>query len=145
MVQSSAEMAIRLTHCRLIEVPAIRGSQGDLAFIEGGQNVPFEIKRIFYIKDIPAGGTRASHALWTCEQLIIAIHGAFDVVADDGSARKRWRLERSSQGLYLPKMIWRELENFFPGAICLVLASEPFSEASYIRTYAEFKAAMERQ
>jgi hypothetical protein len=134
-----------LTDCRLIEAPAIRGSQGNLAFIEGGQDIPFEIKRIFYIKDVPEGGTRAGHALRTCEQLIIAIHGAFDVVADDGSARKRLHLERSSQGLYLPKMIWRELENFSPGAICLVLASEHFSEASYLRTYAEFEAALDRQ
>jgi len=136
---------MNLTDCRLIEVPAIHGSQGELAFIEGGQNIPFEIKRIFYIKDVPAGGTRAGHALRTCEQLIIAIHGTFDVIVDDGSVRKRWRLERSSQGLYLPKMIWRELEDFSPAAICLVLASEPFSEASYIRTWAEFKAATERQ
>lgn len=138
-------MYMRLNDCHLIEISKARGSQGDLAFIEGGQNIPFEIKRIFYIKDVPAGGTRAGHALRTCEQLIIAIHGAFDAVADDGSARKRWRLERSSQGLYVPNMIWRELENFSPEAICLVLASEPFSEASYIRTYAEFKAAIERQ
>ena len=98
-------MAVRLTDCRLIEAPAIRGSQGDLAFIEGGQNIPFEIKRIFYIKNVPEGGTRAGHALRTCEQLLIAIHGAFDVVTDAGGARKRWRLERSTQGLYLPKMI----------------------------------------
>jgi hypothetical protein len=137
-------MAGSLTDCRLIEIPAMRGSQGDLAYIEGGRSIPFHIERIFYIKDVPEGGTRAGHALKACEQLIIAIHGAFDVVADDGGTRERWRLERSSQGLYLPKMIWRELENFSPGAICLVLASEAFSDASYLRDYAAFKAAAEK-
>jgi hypothetical protein len=134
-----------MTNCRLIDIPAIRGPQGDLTYVEGGRNTPFEIKRAFYIKDVPEGGTRAGHALRTCEQLIIAVHGAFDVIADDGKARKRWRLERSTQALYLPRMVWRELENFSPGSICLVLASEHFSEASYIRTYSEFKAAVLRQ
>ena len=136
---------MRLTDCQLIEVQSIRGPQGNLAFVENRRGIPFAIKRVFYIRDVPETGTRAGHALRTCEQLIIAIHGAFDVIADDGKARERWRLERPTQGLYLPSMIWRDLENFSPDSICLVLASELFSEPSYIRTYAEFKAAVGQQ
>ena len=112
-----------LSKCRLIDLPRINDPRGNLTFVEGQRHVPFEIKRVFYLYDVPGGETRAGHALRTCEQFIVAMSGSFDVIADDGRARARFHLNRSYFGLYLPPRIWRELENFSSGSVCLVLAS----------------------
>jgi len=130
-----------LTSCRKIELPQIRDARGNLSFVEGNLHIPFEIKRIFYLYDVPGGETRAGHALKTCQQFIIAASGSFDVLLDDGANQARYTLNRSFYGLYLPALIWRELENFSSGSICLVLASEAYTEDGYYRSYTEFQQA----
>lgn len=128
--------------CRLMELPRIADPRGNLTFIEGRQHVPFDIKRVFYLYDVPQGETRAGHALRTCEQFIVAVSGSFDVIADDGHSRSRFHLVQRNAGLYVPPRIWRLLENFSADSVCLVLASEPYSQEGYYRDYAEFCRAI---
>lgn len=130
--------------CRLIDLPKIADPRGNLTFIEGGRHVPFEMKRLFHLYDVPGGARRAGHALRTCEQFVIAMSGSFDVILDDGSEERRVQLNRSFQGLYVPAMIWRELENFSSGSVCAVLASECYNEDGYYRSYRAFQAAAKR-
>ena len=127
--------------CRILELPQILDPRGNLTFVEGSRHVPFEIRRIFYLYDVPGGATRAGHAHKKLEQLIVAMSGSFDVVLDDGREKRVVQLNRSYQGLYIPPLIWRELENFSSGSVCAVLASERYSEDGYYRTYDEFLAA----
>jgi hypothetical protein len=124
--------------CKLIELPKISDPRGNLSFIEGSQHIPFDIKRVYYLYDVPGGSDRGSHAHKNLHQFIVAMSGSFDVVLDDGKEKKRFHLNRPSYGLYLCPMMWRELDNFSSGAVCLVLASEHFSEADYIRDYQQF-------
>lgn len=126
----------------MIELPKITDPRGNLTFIEQNRHVPFEIKRIFYLYDVPGGETRAGHALKMCHQFIIAASGSFDVILDDGESRHRFHLNRSYYGLYIPPLIWRELENFSSGSVCLVLASEMYSEDDYYRDYDDYLAAI---
>lgn len=125
----------------IIELPGIHDARGSLSVVEAGGHVPFEIRRVFYIYAIPLGASRAGHAQRTCEQLIVAVNGAFDVICDDGHSRSVHRMGSADRGFYVPPLNWLELENFTPGAVCLVLASEPYREAAYIRGYDQFKAA----
>lgn len=127
-----------LNDCRIIELPKISDPRGNLSFIEGSQHIPFDIKRVYYLYDVPGGSDRGSHAHKNLHQFIVAMSGSFDVVLDDGKEKKRFHLNRSYYGLYVCPMIWRELDNFSSGAVCLVLASEHFSEADYIRDYQQF-------
>jgi hypothetical protein len=136
-----AGVAMRNREPRIIELPKFHDSRGSLSSVEAGGRIPFEIRRVFYIYEIPAGATRAGHAQRTCEQLIVAVSGAFDVISDDGATRSHRRLDSADCGFYVPPLTWLELENFTPGAVCLVLASEPYSEGSYIRAYDQFKVA----
>ena len=131
-----------LENCKLVGLPKITDPEGNLTPIEGGRHVPFEIKRVFYLYDVPGGATRAGHALKTCQQFIIAMSGSFDVVLDDGKDTKRYHLNRSYTGLYVPALIWRELENFSSGSVCTVLASEVYDERGYYRDYEEFRNAV---
>ena len=124
--------------CRLVQLPKISDPRGNLTFIEGNRHVPFDIARVYYLYDVPGGESRGGHAHKELEQLIIAMSGSFDVVVDDGSAKKTFSLNRSYVGLYIPNMIWRELVNFSSGAVCTVLASIRYDEADYYRDYAEF-------
>ena len=128
-----------LDNCRIIDLPKISDPRGNLTFVEAKGHIPFEIKRIFYLYDVPGGETRAGHALKVCQQFIIAVSGSFDVVVKDGVEKTRYSLNRSFYGLYLPAMMWRELENFSSGSVCLVLASESYNADDYIRTYEEFE------
>jgi hypothetical protein len=130
-----------LTAHRLIDFPIIPDHRGNLTFVEGMRHVPFEIKRIFYLYDVPGGQSRAGHALRDVEQVIIAMSGSFDVVLDDGERRETITLNRSYFGLYVPSLVWRELENFSSGSVCLVLASKPYDENAYFREYDTFVAA----
>src|ERR1700690_2832003 len=123
-----------LDNCRIIDLPKISDPRGNLTFVEAKGHIPFEIKRIFYLYDVPGGETRAGHALKVCQQFIIAVSGSFDVVVKDGVEKTRYSLNRSFYGLYLPAMMWRELENFSSGSVCLVLASESYNADDYIRT-----------
>ena len=126
-----------LEKCKIVELPRIVDIRGNLTFIEGNDHVPFDIKRVYYLYDVPGGEKRGGHAHKFLQQFIIAASGSFDVI-DDGVNRERYHLNRSYYGLYVPKMIWRELDNFSSGSVCVVLASEHFEEEDYIRDYNEF-------
>ena len=130
----------RLADCRMLELPTIVGVDGSLTYVEGPGIIPFEPRRAFYVYALPDGARRAGHALVSCQQVLIAVAGSFDVVIDDCDARAQFNLDRPSLGLYLPAGIWRDLAGFSAGAVCLVLASEPYDEGSYIRSYDAFKA-----
>src|SRR5438309_4235092 len=127
-----------LEACRLIELPKIADPRGNLTFVEGGRHVPFDIQRIYYLYDVPGGAERGGHAHCALEQVFIALAGSFDVALDDGSQTRRFHLNRSYHGLYVPQMIWRDLDNFSSGAVCLVLASALYDEADYLRDYPSF-------
>ena len=126
--------------CRIIELPKISDPRGNLSFIESGQHIPFDIKRVYYLYDVPGGSDRGSHAHKNLHQFIVAMSGSFDVVLDDGKQTKRYHLNRSYQGLYVCPMMWRYLDNFSSGAVCMVLASSHYDEADYIRDYDKFLA-----
>lgn len=130
-----------LKDCRIIELPRVNDPRGNLTFIEGGRHVPFEVKRVFYLYDVPGGASRAGHALRSCHQFIIANSGSFDVIADDGFEKQRFQLNRSYYGLYLPPLVWREIENFSSNSVCTVLASEFYDAGDYFYEYAEFLRA----
>lgn len=127
-----------LSDCRIIDLPKIADPRGNLTFIEGGRHIPFEMKRVYYLYDVPGGATRAGHAHKVLEQFLVAISGSFDVLVDDGRKKRRYHLNRSYYGLYIPPMVWREIDNFSSGAVCLALASHLFDEADYYREYAKF-------
>ena len=132
-----------LDRCKLMDFPRIEDSRGNLTFIEGTRHIPFEIRRVYYLYDVPGGATRAAHAHKTLHQLLIAMSGSFDVTLDDGHDRRRFHLNRSYFGLYIPPMIWRDIDNFSSGSVCMALASEFFSEDDYYRDYSEFRNAGE--
>lgn len=134
-----------IDQCRIIELPKISDPRGNLSFIEGGKHVPFEIKRVYYLYDVPGGETRAGHALKTTHQFIIAASGSFDVALDDGRERRTFGLNRSWRGIYIPPMMWRELVNFSSSAVCLALVSTFYNEADYIRRYEDFIEAVGAQ
>ncbi len=128
--------------CRLIDLPKINDPRGSLTFIEGGRHVPFEIKRVYYLYDVPGGAERGGHAHKNLREFIIAMAGSFDVVLDDGRQKKRMHLNRSYYGLYVCPMIWREMNNFSSGAVCLVLGSNLYDESDYYRNYDDFIKAL---
>ena len=130
-----------LSDCRMIELPRITDPRGNLTFVEGNEHVPFEIQRVYYLYDVPGGAKRGGHAHKELQQFIIAMSGSFDVVLDDGDSKKRIHLNRSYNGLYLCPMIWRELDNFSSGSVCMVLASIRYDEDDYFRVYQEFLEA----
>lgn len=133
-----------LEQCRILELPKIADPRGNLTFIESGRHVPFEIRRAYYLYDVPGGATRGGHAHRTLHQFLIAMSGSFDVVLDDGRNRVRHHLNRSYYGLYIAPMVWREMDNFSSGSVCLVLASDFYDEADYIRDYETFLQAVRR-
>lgn len=124
-----------LDGCMLVDLPRINDPRGNLTFIEGTRHVPFDIRRVYYLYDVPGGSERGGHAHRDLRQLIVAMSGSFDVVLDDGVSRRRVHLNRSYQGLLVCPMIWRELDNFSSGSVCMVLASEYYDEADYHRDY----------
>jgi dTDP-4-dehydrorhamnose 3,5-epimerase-like enzyme len=126
---------------RVIQLPRIEERRGNLTFIEGGRHIPFEIKRTYYLYDVPGGAARAAHGHKALHQFMIAMSGSFDVTLDDGTEKKLFHLNRSYYGLYIPPMLWRDLDNFSSGAVCMVLASEFYDEADYFRDYNEFLKA----
>ncbi len=127
-----------IVNCKIIDFPKITDPRGNLTFIEGGRHIPFEIQRVYYLYDVPGGAERGGHAHQQLQQLIIAMSGSFDVVLDDGYEKKCFHLNRSYYGLYICPMVWRELENFSSGSVCMVLASTFYDEADYYRNYQEF-------
>jgi dTDP-4-dehydrorhamnose 3,5-epimerase-like enzyme len=133
-----------LAMCKIIDLPKISDRRGNLTFIEGNRHIPFKIKRVFYLYDVPGGESRGGHAHKHTQQFIIAASGSFDVILDDGFERKRFHLNRAYYGLYIPPMVWRELNNFSSASFCLVLASELYDEEDYIRNYETFKKMVRR-
>jgi hypothetical protein len=123
---------------RIINFPKIEDYRGNLSFIEEGSHIPFEIKRVYWIYDVPGGEFRGSHAMKKAEEMIIALSGSFDVVLTDGIYEHRFTLNRSYYGIYLPNMIWRKLENFSTNSLAMVVASTDYSSDDYIRDYNEF-------
>jgi dTDP-4-dehydrorhamnose 3,5-epimerase-like enzyme len=127
-----------IQNCKLIDLPKITDPRGNLSVIESGVQVAFDIKRVYYLYDVPGGSSRAGHGHKELQQLIVAMSGSFDVIVDDGKERKKFHLNRSYYGLYIPKMMWREVENFSSGGVCLVLASTPYDAEDYYHTYGDF-------
>ena len=127
--------------CSIIELPKISDARGNLTFIESDRHIPFAVKRVFYLYDVPGGADRAGHALKKCHQFLIAMSGSFDVVVYDGKEMQRFHLNRSYYGLHLPPMFWREIDNFSSGSVCLALASEQYDEKDYFRDYREYLRA----
>lgn len=134
-----------IEQARVVNLRKMSDAKGNLTPIEGGGDVPFEIRRVYYTYDIPGGETRGGHAHVQLEQFIIAASGSFEVVLDDGKDRASFFLNRSYYGLFVPKMVWRELTNFSSGSVCLVLASEHYDEADYIRDYDDFLGTVRSQ
>ncbi len=129
---------MHLNECKIINLPKIEDPRGNLTFFESFNQVPFNIRRIYYLYDVPGGASRGAHAHKELEQVIIAAAGSFDVVLDDGKDKKTFTLNRAYEGLYMRGQIWRELLNFSSGSICLVAASLPYTEDDYIRDYSDF-------
>lgn len=125
--------------CPIIHFPKIQNRSGNITPIQNDTEVPFGIKRVYYLYDVPGGESRGAHAHRELEQVIVAVSGSFDVTIDDGRNKKTVGLNRPYFGLHLKPGMWRELSNFSSGAICLVLASMLYSETDYIRLYDEFK------
>lgn len=131
-------VTMNIEFCKIIDLPKIQDPRGNLTFIEPDKHIPFQIQRVYYLYDVPGGSERGGHAHRELHQLIIAMSGSFDVLLDDGKNKKRVHLCRSYYGLYVCPMIWRELDNFSTGSVCMVLASNKYSEDDYYRDYGEF-------
>jgi oxalate decarboxylase/phosphoglucose isomerase-like protein (cupin superfamily) len=131
---------MQLNNAKLLELPKISDPRGNLSFVEAGVHIPFDIKRIYYLYDVPGGADRGGHAHKNLHQLIIAISGSFDILLNDGYNKKLFHLNRSYIGLYVPPMLWRDLNNFSSGGVCMVLASEHYSRDDYIYDYKQFQS-----
>lgn len=129
---------MNITEAKIIELPKINDPRGNLSFIEGNNHIPFEIKRVYWIYDVPGGEIRGSHAYKTLEEFIVALSGSFDVILNDGEKELKFSLNRSYYGLYIPKMYWRRIENFSTNSLALILANDFYKEDDYLRDYAKF-------
>jgi hypothetical protein len=127
--------------CSCFDLPKIGDERGNLTFVEASRHVPFAIRRVDYLYDVPGGSVRAGHAHKTLEQVLIAVAGSFDVRLDDGHHQVTCHFSRADQGLYIAPMVWRELGNFSSGSCCLALASDVFLDEDYYRDHAEFLRA----
>lgn len=124
-----------IDNCNILELPRIGDPRGNLTFVEGGKHIPFDIRRVYYLYDVPGGAERGGHAHKALHQLIIAMSGSFDIHLDDGYVKKTIHMNRSYNGLYVCPMMWREIDNFSSGAVCMVLASDYYDEQDYYRNY----------
>jgi hypothetical protein len=127
----------------IVEFPRIVDPRGSLTFIEGMNHIPFEIKRVYYLYDVPGGASRAGHGHRSLSQIVIAISGSFDIHVETAKSRWSFHLNRSYAGLFLPPRCWRVLDNFSSGSVCMVLASLPYDEGDYLRDYNEFRRFVE--
>lgn len=125
----------------ILDIPKITDPRGNLAVIEK-DTLPYKVKRVYYLYDVPSDAYRGGHSHKECLEFLVALSGSFEVVLDDGTSKKRVTLNKPNKGLLIPTGVWRELENFSSGAVCLVLASEEYDEADYIREYEEFKISV---
>lgn len=124
--------------CNVVDVSKIQNDAGNITVVENGINIPFQVKRVYYLYDIPSGEERGGHAHYELEQFVIAASGSFDVVLDDGTTKKRISLNRPNMALHIVPGLWRSLDNFSSGSICMVLASSEYHEKDYIRDYNQF-------
>lgn len=124
--------------CSVIDISKVHNDAGNITVVENNKNIPFEVKRIYYLYDVPSGESRGGHAHYELEQFIIAASGSFDVILDDGVNKKTVSLNRPNLALQIVPGLWRELDNFSSGSICMVLASHVYDEKDYIREYSEF-------
>ena len=134
-----------LSDVHMINLPKISDRRGNLTFLEGGNHIPFDLKRIYYIYDVPGGESRGAHAHQTLEQVFIAVSGSFSLLLDDGFNQETFFLNKPYEGLYVPKMTWRDLSNFSSGSVCLVLASDFYKVTDYIRDYCVFTKRVKRK
>jgi WxcM-like, C-terminal len=132
----------RVDECKLVNLEKIERPEGNLSPLYGGVHVPFAVKRVYYVYDVPGGAERGGHAHRSLQQLIVAASGSFKVSLDDGESRRTVSLDRSYYGLYVPTMVWREITDFCTGAVCLAFASLAYDESDYIRDYQEFLATV---
>jgi len=133
---------MNIEKCRIIELPRITDPRGNLTFIEATRHIPFEIRRVYYLYDVPGGGERGGHAHKDLHQLIIAMSGSFDIILDEGRGQYRFHLNRSYYGLYVCPMMWRELDNFSSGSVCMVVASNFYDADDYYRDYKGYLRAL---
>lgn len=131
-------MKSSIFQCDIIELKKINNRAGNMSFIENSTNIPFDIKRVYYIYDVPGGSDRGGHAHKNLEQFVVAVSGAFEVLVDDGTNKKIVRLDRPYMALHIQKGIWRETRNFTSGSVCMVIASEDYTDDDYIYDYNEF-------
>lgn len=131
----------RVDACHLVSLPRLSDGRGSLSFVQPGPLLPFDIRRVYYLYDVPEGQARGAHGHRRLEQLMVAVAGAVDVECDDGTERRTFRLASPDVGLYVCPMIWRNLTGFAAGTVCLVLASQPYDEGDYFRDYDDFLAA----
>lgn len=140
------EPEVRLAgQCRWIDLPRIEDARGALSFVEGQNHIPFDIRRVYYLYDVPVSAERGAHGHRALEQLFIPLGGSFELELDDGTSRSWVTLDDPARALYVCPMIWRNLRAFSPGAVCLVLASLVYDEADYFRDYQDFLEAVARQ
>jgi|LauGreSBDMM110SN_4_FD.fasta_scaffold04361_3 dTDP-4-dehydrorhamnose 3,5-epimerase-like enzyme len=130
-------------NAKLIEFPRVRDPRGNLTFVENSRHIPFDISRVYYLYDVPGGESRGGHAHKNLQQVLIAVAGSFDVILDSGKEKRTYTLSKAFQGLYIPKMTWRELNNFSSGAVCLAMVSNFFDEQDYFRNYSDFLKAIQ--
>jgi dTDP-4-dehydrorhamnose 3,5-epimerase-like enzyme len=127
---------------REIELPQIHDPRGDLTFVEGGNHIPFQIARVYYLYNVPVDAERGGHAHRELEQVVFALSGSFRIKVDDGTRKSEYWLRNPCKGIYISKMIWREMDAFSQGAVCMVLASHPYDEGDYFRNYEDFLKAL---
>lgn len=130
-----------LDHCRVISLNSKRDHRGSLTIVEGQEDIPFVIQRVYFLHDVPEGAIRGGHAHKTLQQFIIAASGSFDLLFSDGKNTKQFHLNSTTQGVYVPPMLWRDIKNFSAGSVCMVLASHSYSEDDYYRNFSEFQEA----
>jgi len=128
---------------QIIELPKVIDRRGNLSFIEAGNHIPFDIARAYWIYDVPGGQHRGSHAFKSQHEIIIALSGSFNVILDNGEKKQQYTLNRSYNALYVPNMTWRSLDNFSTNALCLVIASKPYDDEDYIRSYKLFRRSLQ--
>ena len=134
-----------ITRCGWSDFPVMHDARGNLSVIEGSRHIPFDIERVYFLYDIPAMAERAGHAHYALHQVFIAISGSFDLHLDDGVTRRSIHLSRANRGYLVGPWIWRDLDNFSGGSVCLVLADLPYDEADYMRDYNGFRRAARRR
>ena len=129
----------------LVDLPVVTDPRGDLTFIEGENHIPFPIRRVYYLYNVPVDVERGGHAHHDLEQVVFALSGSFRIKIDNGSTKTEYWLNNPQKGLYINKLIWREMDSFSQGAVCMVLASRPYDESDYLREYDDFISTINKE